>query len=141
MFFHDISFIPVIIASIVSMALGFVWYSPYLFGKQWLNEMGNRADQINDTNQSKSKMARIYTIALVTTLVSAYVLAVIFNSVFARGLTDILMVGFILWLGFTVPILLNNVLYGGDSIKLFGINAGYQLVSMTSMSLIIGIFS
>lgn len=142
MFFQGISYITVIVAAALSMGLGFIWYSPYLFGKKWIVEMGSNMDALKEKNQSKTGMFRIYGLSVVTSIITAYILASIFNSiVVVGGLWPILSVGFFLWLGFMVPVLFAGVLFGNNSYTLFAINAGYQLTSILLMSFVIGIFS
>ena len=49
--------------------------------------------------------------------------------------------GFWNWLGFVMPVTLGIVLWEGKSWKLFGINAGYYLVSLPIMGVILAMWS
>lgn len=139
MFFHDISFITVICSALVSMALGFVWYSPFLFGKRWNAEMGHTEESLKSITNG-SGMVRTYTVGSALALVTAYCIAVIFNSVVFVGLSGLIIAALVLWMGFMLPVMVNGFLYAKDSLVLLAINASYQLVSILLMSFIIGIF-
>ena len=41
----DLNYLAIILATVVMMALGFLWYGP-LFAKQWLAAIGRTEDQI-----------------------------------------------------------------------------------------------
>lgn len=34
----EVNYVAILLASIVSMVLGFLWYSPMVLGKQWMKE-------------------------------------------------------------------------------------------------------
>lgn len=142
MFFEGISWAAVIVSAILATGLGFVWYSPYLFGSSWIREMGSSFEALKEKNKSAKSMSLMYSISFVGTVLSAYMLAAIFNSslVISFSLLGILSVGFFAWLGFMAPVMASDVIYGGKSWKLFAINAGYQLAAMLVIALVVGIF-
>jgi hypothetical protein len=139
MFFQNISLLTVVVAAIVSMGLGFVWYSQFIFGKRWIKETGNTEEFLKNTT-SKKGMIRTYAVGTALSLITAYVVAVVLNSIVFVSLGGMLTVAFVLWLGFSFPVMVNAVLYGKDSIVLLAINSGYQLTSLVLTVLIIGIF-
>ena len=71
----SINLIPVIIAAVVNMVLGMLWYSPYLFGKYWMKVQGKTSDKV-----SSSGAGIMYVLNTITSLVFAYVLAHILSS-------------------------------------------------------------
>lgn len=36
----NVNYLPIVVAAVVSMVLGGLWYSPLLFGKIWMNLQG-----------------------------------------------------------------------------------------------------
>lgn len=42
----DINYYAVLVAALLSFAVGGLWYSPLLFGKMWLEEMQLKAEDI-----------------------------------------------------------------------------------------------
>ncbi len=98
----DINYWAVLVAAIAQFVIGMAWYSPMLFGKTWMKEMG-LTDK--DMKASKEKgMMKEMVIALISALVMAYVLShvtwmsgeVLGSADWIGGLTT----GFWMWLGF-----------------------------------------
>lgn len=90
---------------------------------------------------AKSKMMRSYSIVAITSLVMAFVLshAIIFASAYLQvtGSSAALQTAIWNWLGFVVPVSLGGVLWEGKSWKWWWITAGYYLVSLFLMSLVL----
>lgn len=144
MFFQNISYLTVVVAAIVGTGIGFLWYSPIAFGRPWMREMGITADSMEEFKKKNGKRAMIktHTISTLFTLVSAYILAALLNSLIIVSFSSLIVIALFLWLAFSMPIALNYTLYGGkQSYTLFAINTGHQLVTLVVMTLIIGIFS
>ncbi len=143
MFFENISYLTVIIAAVVSMGLGFVWYSPVAFFKPWAKQMGYTPEFIEAERKrtgGQKGMIKTYIVLAVFSIVTAFIIAGLLNSLIVTGFGQLILVAFLLWLAFSMPVSLNNVLFGKDKIGLFAINTGYHLVSLILSTLIIGIF-
>jgi hypothetical protein len=54
------------------------------------------------------------------------------------SLTDGVIVGFVVWLGFAAVPTLNSVLFEGRGLEYWLINAGFALISILAMGAIIG---
>lgn len=135
----EVNFIAVLVASVVTMAIGFFWYSPMLFGKPWMKLMGYTDASIKE---AKKEMGKTYAISFVLTLVSAYVLSHVMGLSdnfyhYSRIMTGV-STAFWMWLGFVAPVQMTDVLFGKKVWKLFGINTGYQLASLLAMGVVIG---
>jgi hypothetical protein len=143
MFFKNISFLTVVIAAIVSIGLGFLWYSPVLFGKKWMKEMGYTPEFVEEQKKKtggQKGMSKTYAVMTLFTLVTAYIVAALLNSLIITNFGGLIYLAVLVWLAFSMPVALNYVLYGKDTKTLFAINTGYQLVSLVLMTVIIGIF-
>jgi len=131
-----VNYIAIIVASIASFAIGFLWHGP-LFGKMWMKEMGF-------TPKSMKKMKLSAGAAMfwgfIATLVTAYVLAYFVDymatTTFALGAQ----LAFWLWLGLVAPVQFGKFLWEGKSFKLFVLNAAYYLVSLIVMTGILAIW-
>lgn len=139
-----INYLAVIVAALVPMAIGFVWYGP-LFNKLWIAEMGWSAEEVAAGMAKMKKDGwKTYSIQAVASLVMAYVLAhsLVFASTYlnANGVSAGLMAGFWNWLGFIAPVALGAVLWEGKSWKLWCINVGYYLVALLIMGLILSLW-
>ncbi len=136
----EVNYLAVLVAAIVSMAVGFVWYT-VLFGKPWTKLMGYTKESIE---KDKANMGKTYSISFVLALVTAYVLFHVMEmseAYFGNPMvTTGLMTAFWSWLGFVMPVQATDVLFGGrKSWKLFAINTGYQLAQLLAMGLTIGL--
>lgn len=123
----EINYLAILAAAIAAMALGALWYSPLLFGKQWTKLMGWGETMPESAKKSATKG---YTIQFIASLVMMYVLA---HFVFVWGAataSEALQLGFFVWLGFVAPVMIGPQLWEGKSWKLFAIGAGYQLVAL-----------
>jgi hypothetical protein len=135
----QVNYLAVLLAAVVSMVIGFVWYSPILFAKSWMKEMGYKASEMKGMQK---KMGPMYGLSFLASLLIAYVLThVIAMGEYFFGATGIgmgLQGAFWSWLGFVMPVQLTDVLFGGKSWKLFFMNTGYQLVSLLGMGVVLG---
>lgn len=131
----DINLLAVIVATIASIALGFAWYSQALFGKAWMQAMGYAPENLAE---QKTNMTKMYVANLIATLVMAYIFALVNYFFGSMTAAQGMLTGFVIWLGFVSTIMLNDVLFGGKTFKLYAINAGYQLVSFILMGAILG---
>jgi len=136
MFFTNVSFISAFVATIVSMGIGLIWYSPWVVGKLWMREMGYTPESLAE---KKKGMAKKYTISFLSTFVTAYALSVVINSVFVAGFYSLVEVGLVLAMGFIVAVKLNDKVFTDMSWTLFLIHSGYQVLSIVGMSVVIGI--
>ena len=134
MFIGEVNYLAILIAAIVSMALGAFWYSKSGFGKGWMQAIGMSEAQLKESQKGAGKG---YAINFVVVLVSAYILSHVVRLAGATTIVDGGMVGFWVWLGFLLPIGLGSMLWESRSSKLTQINAGYQLVQYVLMAAII----
>ncbi|MEK7607623.1 MAG: DUF1761 domain-containing protein [Patescibacteria group bacterium] len=139
MFFQNINYWVIIVATIAGMIVGFVWYAPWAFGKLWLRLKSKTEENSHDKKQDKPK-ASVWIGMTISTLVTAFILAVLFNSLVIVSFWSIILSAFLLWIGFAVPMKLGDYCFGDDSFILFLISVGHELAVLAAMSIIIGIF-
>ena len=124
------------------MGLGFAWYSPIMFGARWMREMNytpEGLERLKNSNTPKG-MARTYSLSTLMTLITAFVLSALLNSLIITSISGLFLMAFLMWLAFSMPVAANYVMFGKDSLMLFAINTGYQLLCLVLMVLIIGFF-
>lgn len=123
-----VNYTAVLVAAVVYMALGFLWYGP-LFGKAWMRLVGmTKADM----NKAKKGMGKTYLISFVGAVVMAYVLYHFLRFAGANTWEAGAQGGFWAWLGFVATTGVNEHLF---SVKpkpwsLYAINQGYLLVGL-----------
>lgn len=136
-----INLMAILVAAIAAVILGSVWYGP-LFGKKWMHLMGIA---MNPTPENKRKMMKSYVLMFIGTLLMAYVLAhvLIFSMAYMNtaGLDAGITAGIWVWLGFVAPTTVGMVLWEGKPWKLWFIVAGYYLVSIPMMGVILALWT
>lgn len=134
----DVNIWTVIAGGLSAVIVGFIWYAPAVFGNTWMKLAGIDPSLMED---SKKKMPKMALVGLVAALVLSWVLAhfaVVWGAV---SIGSALELGFWVWLGFMVPILISPVLWEQKPIKYFAINAGYWLVVTLVIATIVGVWS
>ena len=79
MHLHHINLLAVLVAAISTMIVGFLWYSPLLFAKPWMREMGYDSDDKAKIQQMQKSAGPAYAGSFVASLISAFVLALVFH--------------------------------------------------------------
>lgn len=127
----DLNWVAVVVATVSSMVIGFLWYSPSLFGRQWEKLSGTKM------GGSQKGTSQLY---LLTTL-AAFVLAwAVANLIKMMGVTTLgggVQAGAILWLGFVASTSLPHYLFSGKPANLYFIDSGFHLVEMAVMGAIL----
>lgn len=133
---YSINFWPVLVASVVSFAIGALWYSPVLFGKEWMSL--NKLTEA-DVAMAKAKgMWRSYIVHFVATLVSFMVMTFLVSSTTIETAGDGASLGFVIWLGFIVPMGVSELLWKKSPGKLVLIDQVNLLISLIIGGSIIG---
>lgn len=130
----NVNLVSVLASAVVMMVLGFLWFGPIL-GKSWMKEMGLTK---SDMEEAKKKgMAKSYTLMAVSALVMSYVFSVVLAQFNTTDVAMALQGAFWTWLGFIATVLLGSVLWENKSWKLYAINAGYYLVGLGIIGVIL----
>jgi hypothetical protein len=134
-----INMIAILVAVVVNFFLGFIWFTP-LFGKIWGKEMGYDPNMKPDNKVMFKGMAFM----IIGNFLFAWVFAHnIAAWMFVPGIKEMspfsngLMSAVFTWLGFYFPGHLGATVWENKSWKLFFINAGYSLVSLLVVALIL----
>ncbi len=123
------------------MVVGFLWYSPLLFAKAWMREMGYDPNDKAKVQEMQKSAGPAYGGSFVASVVSAYTLAWFLHMLQNYTLSFGLIVGFHVWLGFVATVQFSGALFMKQSMKLFAINTGYQLVCYVVMGAILSVWS
>ncbi len=131
----DVNLTAVVVAGVVNMIIGSVWYSKLLFAKQWMKGIGKTEAQIKQGSNPS-----MYAYMFVGALVMAYVLAHFVGYAHATTTMDGAITGFWAWLGFVATTFLGLKVFEGRSWNLYWINVGYYLVALMSMGAILAVW-
>ena len=131
----SVNYLAVLVAAIVAMVIGGLWYSPMLFGNIWMRLSGLSG---KDMKKAKEKgMAKSYLLTFIGSLVAACVLATLLGMIGATNLTQALQLACLLWVGFFVTSALSSVLWEGKPWALYLINVLCHLVTLIVTALIL----
>jgi hypothetical protein len=137
--FGDINILAVVVGAVLHMVIGFVWYSPAFFGKQWILLMGwnvETPDGKAEWEKRQKSMSQTWIFSVLGACILAYALAYFMGMFFVETIPEALQIGFVAWLGFIATTSFINALFTGKSKKLWAIDNGYPLVSMLVMSIL-----
>lgn len=132
-----INYVAVVAAAVASIAIGFGWYSMSVFGKQWMKLSGLTHEVLE---KSKKDMGPKYGIMILSSLVTAGVLAVLVKFAGSQAAVGGAKVGALAWLGFVATVGLNSFIFENKPFQLYLINVTYQLVSLVVMGAILAIW-
>lgn len=127
----------VLVASLATMVIGFLWYSPLLFARPWMRLMGYDPDDKAKLAEMQKGAGKLYGITFLATVVSAVVLAKVIDITSVNAIFYGMKVGFGVWLGFVATVQLTGALFTKQPTKLFLINTGYQLACYLTMGAIL----
>jgi hypothetical protein len=121
----------ILVSALSTFLIGGLWYSPAVFGKAWMKENGLTEEELK-----KGSMARIFGIAFLLALVAAINLAMFLGP--EVNIAEGAFYGFLAGFGWVAMFIGTHYLFERKSFKLFLINAGYSIVALTAMGVIIG---
>ena len=128
----DLNWWAIIVASLISFVIGWPWYGP-LFGSAWLDALGKSADEIQPSPKP-------FIISLVTTLITAFVMAVIISSLGINTWIDGAVLGLAVGIGFIAASNVSDAAFCGWSWKLVTIQSGYRVLYSVIMGVILGVW-
>jgi hypothetical protein len=137
---HHLNWLAILVAAVSTMILGFLWYSPLLFAKSWMREMGYDPSDKAKTQEMQKSAGPAYAGSFVASVISAFTLALIFHAMRLDSLHHGLIASFHIWLGFVATVQFTGALFAKQSMRLFAINTGYQLVCYLAMGVILALW-
>lgn len=117
-----INYLAIFVVSMAFYLFGWLWYSPVLFGKQWMKLSGVKMPKKGEPMAGKMLMGFIAT--LITVWILEMVIQLLSASTFIAGL----MIGFWAWLGFIATTTIGSYLWEGKPFKLWVLNNTYNLL-------------
>jgi hypothetical protein len=124
----EVSFVTILIAAVVSMVVGSIWYGP-IFGKKWMEIIGATAEDEAKRKEMQKAAMPLYVIQFVLSLLQVYILANLIGEWDGRSGVAI---AFWMWLGFVMPTIAGSSMWNNNPNRvrwaMFLIQSGYQLV-------------
>ena len=132
-----VNYLAVVVAAAAAFILGALWYSPALFAKPWVAAHGYTPEQIEAMRQGTG---RKYFISFLCFVVMAWVMAVLIDRMGILTWLGGVKLGGIAWVGFVATTGLMNSLYTNKRMAAWLIDAGYQLVSLVLIGVIVAVW-
>lgn len=124
----ELDYINVVIAAIVYMICGAIWYTPSLFGRTWM-----KANHVH----AKKRMTLLI-VAFANAFLLSFFLALLIAYLGATSTMDGIYAALGAWLGFVVTTQLPAYLWSNRSWKGFFIDVGFYFIGFGAMGAIIG---
>ena len=121
------NYLAIFVVALGVYVLGALWYSPLLFGNQWMKLVGFSKKDMEKAKKD-GKMGLRYGAMFLSVLVLTYVLAYFVGALGAVTFVSGLLVGFWAWLGFLATTMLGMVLWENKPFTLYLLNASHYLV-------------
>lgn len=128
--FSQINWLSVIVAAVVSFVIGGIWYGP-LFGRAWMAGFNLSEDDLK-----KRSIPMTFGIALLLALITALNLEMFLGP--QADLMTGLMAGLLSGIGFVATLLGILYVFEMQTLKIYLINAGYCVVTLAVMGVILG---
>lgn len=126
-----------IVAALIPMAVGFVWYSTQVFGTAWMRLIGKTQEQI----EAEGNMVRALVVSNVGALVTSYLLAQIVAFTGAEGFGEGFVIGIWGAIGLVATGFASSYVYENRPRSLYLINVGYHVVTLPIMAGILSVWS
>lgn len=133
-----INYIAVVLATVSSMIVGAIWYTPKVFGDYWMKKSG-----VSPSGNAKDAI-RPMVVTVLVSFVTAWVLAgaawISFDFYGGPFLVNALVTAAILWAGFTAARFVTHDQFDGRPAGLTVLNCAHELVTVLVMAVIIGVW-
>lgn len=133
----DLNWLAVIIAAVAFFALGGLWYSNVLFGKQWTEAVGW------EVPEGERPPLTLYLMPLATCLVSAIALAIVAAATGTDTFGEAIVLGIVAGLGIAGMALLVTGFFDPKKPKPMvwvAITSGYHLVGLSIVAVIVALW-
>lgn len=134
----EINYWAVILATLSSMVVGSIWYTPKVFGNYWMKNAG-----VTPSGNARDAVGPIVTTVLVS-FVTAWVLAgaaFIAWKFYGGGfLVAAIVTTIVLWAGFTAARFITHDAFDKRPSGLTMLNIAHELVTLVVMAVIIGVW-
>ena len=126
-----VNYLAVVVAAVVALVIGFIWYSPRVFGNRWMAYLGTTQAQLG--NPGPTGML----VGVVASLINALALAVLALNLGGKSVTDGVLLGVLAWLGFMATITAAQISFEKKSWGLWVLNNAHNLLVQVIMAAIV----
>jgi len=131
--FEDISWLPVVVATLATFVIGGVWYHEKVLGNRWMKAVGLSKNKVESAN-----MAKVFGSSLGLSFLTAVFLAVFADILEVNTALNGGLLGAVISLVFVVASLGTQYAFAQRSFELFAIDSSYIVINFVVMGAIIG---
>lgn len=131
--FGDVNYLAVVAAVVLNMAVGALWYGP-LLGKAWMAVNNLTAEMIKEQGSAMQG----YIVAFIASIVISLAIALLAEAAGVANVAEGAILGAIASVGLVAMAFASSYMFESKGLKHFLINAGYPVVSMTLIGVLIG---
>jgi hypothetical protein len=128
-----IDWVGVVVATVVAMVIGGLWYGP-LFSKAWMNYIGKTREELS------GNAGLGYGFALVGAFILSIVMTYVTQWATADGFGDGALVGIVMWAGFVISTTVTGSVFEDRPFGLIFINSGNSLLTFLVVGGIVAAF-
>jgi hypothetical protein len=129
-----ISWLGIVLGTVAYFAVGFLWYSPVLFGNLWAELKGMKQGDM------KPPSAAFFIVPFVLHFVAAFSLALFMAGLGVHGVLGGLRVGAYAGLGFVLTTVGIGAVFNQTPLKLVLIDGLYHVAGLAVTGIVLGIF-
>lgn len=133
----DINIWAVLLATLSTMVVGSIWYTPRVFGRYWIRTA--RVDEAALSTRGFGPIVVTVVVSFVTAWVLAGATSIAHDFYDGAFLVSALITGVLLWAGFTAARMITHDAFEGRPVGLTVLNVAHELVTVLVMSLVIGL--
>jgi hypothetical protein len=133
-----INYLAVLVAAIAGWLVGAVWYG--VLGKPWMAALGWTADDMAGPDGKRRMPVGPMILAFVAQLVMALMLAGLLGHMGPRNVTNGLVSGALVWLGFVITTIAVNNAFQKRKPMLTVLDGGHWLAVLLAQGIILGSF-
>ncbi len=126
----QLNYLAILTSALSTFLIGGLWYSPAVFGKAWMRENGFTEESLKGGN-----MLKIFGVSFLLAIISAVNLAMFMGPENKPAMGALW--GFLAGAGWVATFVGTHYLFERKSFTLFLINAGYSIVALTLMGVIL----
>lgn len=130
------NYLPILVATVVGFGLSALWYSPLLFGKEWMDLQ--KISESEALDRQRNGIWKSYVAQFIFSLITFGVLAFGISLAGANTSSDGAFLGVLAWLGFIIPISVSAHLWKKESLMLVFIDAVNNLIVLAVGGAILG---
>ncbi len=125
----------ILVSALLAFFIGFLWYSPSVFGGAWEDATGKKAKDLQGTQMAH------HAVSIVGWLAAAFVYAMLISHHMLQGdLQDYMFLSIALWGAFMMPPKAAAIMHGNFNTKLLWIDGGYHLLGYLLFAFVFRIF-